>query len=348
MPSTDHARVRLTAAAFLLLIGAAACTTQDAGLEGPDAARAFFQGKTMTYIVATEPGGSYDTYGRLISRHLIARLGLERVIVQNIEGAGQIRGANEVAAARPNGLTLGTFTPGLIASQLIGRSGLQFQLETLSWVGKAGSEPRVFIVSKASGLRSIEDVRALKRPLLMGTGGYGTEGYLDAALLAYALDHQVRFVFGLQTRTGQLSMMRGETEGQVGSFSANRDFVENGFGSIILRIGDADGLEPTIPDAADLATTPEKRAIVELLLSLSTLVRWTAGPPGIPAERLEVLRDAYMSTLQDPQFQAEAAKLRLPIAPMHGATLAKEIVRMLAQPASMVALLRSITKGADQ
>ena len=116
------------------------------------AGREFFVGRTITYIVATNPGGGYDTYARLIARHLERHLGGARVVVKNVPGAANIVGANELYAASPDGLTLGTFTIGLVYSQMVGEPGVRFDLGRLSWIGKAATDPRVLTVGAGATL----------------------------------------------------------------------------------------------------------------------------------------------------------------------------------------------------
>src|SRR5215470_3547389 len=96
----------------------------------------YFKGKTITYIVATSPGGGYDTYGRLISRYLQMHLPGSRILVKNVPGAGNIIGANEIYSAKADGLTIGMFNTGLIYDQLIKRQGVMFDLTKFSWTGK--------------------------------------------------------------------------------------------------------------------------------------------------------------------------------------------------------------------
>lgn len=333
--------------AFLLTFGLWGCAGAGAGRED-DGARAFFKGKTMTYIVATDPGGGYDTYGRLVSKYLTRHLGLAAVVVKNIPGGGHIRGMNAIYAARPDGLTLGTFNTGLIYAQLLGRGGLSGDLRRMSWVGKAGLEPRVLTVSAKSGFRSVEDIRNATRPLLLGTNGVGNESYYDSLLLAHALGLRIRLVFGMASREAQLSMMRGEIDGEIGSFSTYRAFIRNGYGFAVLRVGGGEGVDEAIPDAADLTTTVGGKAIADFVALLTALLRWTAGPPGIPEDRLTVLRDAYVSALRDPGLLAEARRLDIPIVPMDGATLAGEIDRVLDLPARTVALIASIANAEQQ
>ena len=135
------------------------------GALSPSDPREFFKGKTMTYIVATERGGGYDTYGRLIAKYLGKHLGLARVEIRNLPGGGHIDGVNQIHAASPDGLTLGIFNTGVVYAQLLRNPAVHFDLGQMSWIGKAGDEPRVLTVSAKSGLRSLDDIRNAGRPL---------------------------------------------------------------------------------------------------------------------------------------------------------------------------------------
>jgi tripartite-type tricarboxylate transporter receptor subunit TctC len=303
--------------------------------------KAFFAGKTLTYIVATEAGGGYDTYGRLVSQYIGKYLGTRNVVVKNVPGGGHIVGTNELYRARPDGLTLGMFNSGLIYAQLLERKGFHARLDRMSWVGKAGGEPRVLVTSTQSGFRSIQDVKRAGRPLLVAAGGVGTEGYIEGTLLTAALGLRTRVVLGLATRDAQLSMMRGDTEAQFVSASSSRPLLDGGYGVAIMRVGSGAGVDEQVPDAATLLTTDEGRRLVALIQTVAMLGRWTAGPPDIPAERLHVLRQAHAAALSDPDLLVAAKRLELPIEPMDGVTLADAVGRALAQPQATVSLLHA-------
>jgi tripartite-type tricarboxylate transporter receptor subunit TctC len=310
-------------------------------------ARTFFKGKTMTYVIAAEPGGGYDTYGRLVSQHLGKYLGLNRVVVKNVSGGGSVAGTNEIYSARPDGLTLGIFNTGIIYAQLLKRAGLRADLQRMSWVGKAGGEPRVLVVSAKARFRSLDEMRAARRPVLLGVNGVGNEAYYDSMLLAHAVGLQVKPVIGMSSVDAHLSMMRGEIEGRFSSASTARPFVANGYGFMIIRVGSSADVDEGIPDASRFATSPSSVALVELVRSLAMLARWTAGPPGIPADRLAVLREAYMAALQDPGLLDAARRLDIPIVPMDGATLASAIEQSMAVSPDTVAVITSIA-GAER
>ena len=126
---------------------------------------AMFKGKTITYIVATSPGGGYDTYGRLVAEYMQKYLPGSTFIVKNVPGAGHLVGANSIYASRPDGLTIGTFNTGLIYNQLVGLEGVRFDLTKMSWIGKAGSDPRVFLIAQQSPIKTFAELQASTTPV---------------------------------------------------------------------------------------------------------------------------------------------------------------------------------------
>ena len=114
----------------------AAATLPSSAQQGAD----FYKGKTVTYIVATAPGGGYDTYGRLVAEYMQKYLPGSTFVVRNMPGAGHVIGANAIYASRPDGLTIGTFNTGHIYNQLIGLEGVKFDLNKMFWIGKAGAD----------------------------------------------------------------------------------------------------------------------------------------------------------------------------------------------------------------
>ncbi len=324
-------------------LGFAFCTVAALALTGPATAQDnFFEGEKITYIITTDPGGGYDTYGRLVAKYLEKHLPGSQVIVQNIPGAGHIVGTNTLYAAEPDGLTIGSFNTGLINSQLLGREGIQFDLAQMSWIGKAATDTRSLVVSKDCPYQSIEAMRGATEPVKMAAAGVGSAAYIDTILIAEALDLDFEVIPGFDGNEGEMSMMRGEVCAQIGSTSSLAPFVENGHGKFILQVGGES--EEGVPQARDLATDERGRSIIALIDALSEISRLTAGPPGIPEDRLQVLRDAYMAALTDPELLAEAEKLDIPIEQASGADVEERVKAALSQPPETVTLLQEATK----
>jgi putative tricarboxylic transport membrane protein len=297
-------------------------------------AEGYFEGKTITYIIATDPGGGYDTYGRLIGKYLEKHLKAGNVVFKNLPGAGHIVGANTLAASPPDGLTIGTFNTGLIYAQILKRDGVDFDLTTMGWIGKAASDPRVMILGAESGYKTYEDLRNATVPVKFAASGVGSASYTDTNLIASALDLNIEIIPGYNGNEGEMAMLRNEVVGQVGSLSSLRPFVDAGNGTIALGIGG-----DVQPQAIDLTTSDKGKSIANLVQALSELGRLTATPAGVPDEVLQELRDAYWAAVTDPDLLAEAAKLDIPIEPANGADVEKLVEAALDQSPETVAII---------
>ncbi len=328
-----HARKRI-----FPLLGAAltamAVTMPAAGQSGTD----FYKGKTVTYIVATSPGGGYDAYGRLVADFMQKYLPGSTFVVRNMPGAGHIIGANAIYNAKPDGLTIGTFNTGLIYNQLIDRKGIKFDLTQMSWIGKAASDPRVIVVDARSPIKSFKDLQESKQTVNFATSGIGSASFVETKILSDALKLPIKIVAGYSGSEDMMAMRRGEIIGIIGSRSSFEDFVKNGYGRFIAQIG---GKDKDVPQLSSLVTDPEAKSMIALIQSQGEISRLTAGPPGIPADRLEALRTAYRQALNDKELQARAEKLGRPVDPAFGEEVEKMVKEALNQSPKMVALLAS-------
>jgi tripartite-type tricarboxylate transporter receptor subunit TctC len=302
----------------------------------------------LTYVVPTTAGGGYDAYARLIGESIEKRLGLRRVLVKNVPGSGHIVGANEIFEARPDGLTLGTFSPGIIYAELLGVKTLRAKLRQMSWIGQPSEEPQILLASAQSGFRSFEDLKRAGRPLLLGVSDRGSRTYYDAALLTHALGLPTKMVFGLTTTGAQVSMMRGEIELRMNSVSSTLAFVAEGYGHPVVRVARDKTAMGVVPEAGDLVTTDEARRAVNFVRSLTAFAHWTVGPPAIPPDRLQLLRETYLEATRDPSLVDAARRLAIPIGPVRdGDRLATEVAEALDQPPDFVAFIRTVTEPGE-
>jgi tripartite-type tricarboxylate transporter receptor subunit TctC len=326
-------------------LGFAACVALLFSAPGFAADSGMFKGKAITYIVATSPGGGYDTYGRLIARYLQKYLPGSRVLVKNVPGAGNIIGANEIYAARPDGLTIGMFNTGLLYDQLLHRDGVQFDLTKFSWIGKAASEGRALLISNASGIKSIDDMLKAKAPIKFAASGIGAASYNDTRILADALHLNVQIINGFTGNEGEMSMLRGEVAAQVGSVDSLEQFVKNGHGFWALSLaGSADELAG-VPRAVNYVKDERGKQMLALLQVLSEMGRLTAGPPGIPPAVLATERQALTALMKDQSFLADAKKLNLPIDYLPGDVVEVRIKAALNQTPETIATLKRAAGG---
>ena len=299
-----------------------------------------FAGKTITYVVATKPGGGYDAMGRLVAKYLELHLTGSQVTVKNVPGAGHLIGAETIYASEPDGLTIGTFNTGLIYSQLRGAVEGKIDLSKFSWIGKAATETRVVMVAAKSDFKSIDDFKNHAGQLKIAVNGKGSPQHLESTLIAKTLGWNIKTIFGFEGTESEMSLLRGEVDASIGSRSSLQNYVDTGQGRFILEVGGKPGSD--IPQFDELATTEQAKAIVTLINSQAKYARVTAGPPGIPEDRLKVLRSAYMAAVTDPNFIAEAKKAGLEIDAANGDDMSKHIEASLRQPPETIALINSV------
>lgn len=331
------AALRFTQPTFALLAALVAMPSMLAAQSGAD----FFNGKTVTYIVATASGGGYDAYGRLVSEFMQRHLPGSTFVVKNVPGAGHLIGANTIYAARADGLTIGTFNTGLIYGQLTGQAGVRFDLSRMTWIGKAGSDPRVLAIAAATPITTFAELRAAKAPLNFATSGIGSSNYVEITSLTNLLGLPVKLLTGYNGNEDQLAMRRGEVAGGLGARSSFESFVKNGYGRLIAQIG---GRETDVPQLSGLVSEPRAKALVALIEQQTEVARLTAGPPGIPADRAEALRAAFRKAIEDPGLKERAERQGRPLEPAYGDDASKLVRRALDQPADLVASLREAMK----
>lgn len=312
----------------LKLIGAAALAINASAALAADEGAAFFKDKTITYIVATSPGGGYDSYGRLVVEYMQRYLPGSTFVVRNMPGAGHIVGTNAIYASKPDGLTIGTFNTGLIYNQLVNAQGIKFDLSKMSWIGKAASDPRVIVIASQSPITSFADLMAQKQPVNFASAGPGSASYVETVMLTFALKMPVRNLTGYNGTEDQLAMRRGEIVGSIASRSSYATFIENKYGRFIAQIG---GNDKDVPQLASMVKDPKALELLRLVQSQGDIARLTAGPPGIPADRMKALIDAYRKAMEDKELQARAEKLEKPVEPAYGEDVAKAIAVALNQ-----------------
>lgn len=293
---------------------------------------AFYSGKALTYLVSSAPGGSYDFYGRLVARHMIEHLPGAALVVRNLPGQAHIRGANTLYESRPDGLTIGTFSTGLIYDQLTGRPDVRFDLAKMSWIGKAASDPRILIVGTNSPIHRIKDLHQPGDPFLFAVSRIGSLNYNETHILQSALGFNARIISGYRSDDDELAIENRSIDAVFGPKSLYGSFVASGKGRAIFQIG---GSTPDVPQLSDLIRrkgSADAKAIVALIRSQAELARLTAGPPGIPDERLYALRTAYRAALESPALQAEAAAANRRVVPFAvGDDVAREVNSALDQ-----------------
>jgi tripartite-type tricarboxylate transporter receptor subunit TctC len=313
----------------------------------------YYKGKTIKIIVGFSAGGGYDTYARLISRHMTRHIsGNPTIVVENMAGAGSLIAANHVyKVAKPDGLTIGHFIGGLFIQQLLGKAGIEFDARKFEYIGVPTQDNYVTGLSKASGITSMQQWLQTKTLLKFGGIAPGTATSDIPRLLIAAIGLPAQVVDGYKgTADVRLAFNSGEILGVNNSWESFRSTwrkeVESG--EVIIVLQDTGKRHPELPNVpldVEFAKTPESRKLLEVgAHSLGPTARPFALPPGTPKDRLQILRKAYTDTMKDAVFLAEAKKANLDINPTDGVELEKNVNEIFKLEAPLIARLKEILK----
>jgi tripartite-type tricarboxylate transporter receptor subunit TctC len=341
--------VERTAAALLVAALCAAAPARGASVGD------FYRGKTVQVIVGFSPGGGYDLYARVLARFIGAHIpGRPTVVTQNMPGAGSVKAANYLYAVAPkDGTVLGTFDRGLPMEALLGRgAGLAFDATKFTWLGSITDEPAVCAFSTRSGIRTWRDMQT--KPFTVGGAGVTADDEIYPTVLKNLFHLPLRVVSGFPGRAETvLSIERGEIDGLCGwswssLMSRDKRLVDSGAVHVALQLGVANSLKlPGVPLVGDLARDPKAKAVLKLIFSRLTIARPFAAPPGLPAERAKALRAAFMATMADKAFVAEAMRLGLEVRPQSGAKVEATVRAMYGAPPDVVKAAAEALRRAD-
>ena len=295
----------------------------------------FYKGKNIELYIGYSIGGGYDLYARVLARHIGKHIpGNPTIVPKNMEGAGSLRLANWLARVAPrDGTVFGTVGRGVPFDPLLGLPGTQFKAPDFSWIGSANNEVSICTSWGTSQITKIEDV--FTKQMIIGGTGPSDDTVQFPEVLNGVLGTKFRIISGYPGGNDVvLAMERGEVEGRCGwSWSTitatHPDWVKDKKIHLLVQLALEKHRDlPDVPVIVDLAKTTEQRQIIKLIFARQVVGRPYLAPPGIPKDRLEILRKAFMETMVDQDFLADANKSKLEIAPVTGdkvEALVKEI-----------------------
>ena len=272
----------------------------------------FYDGKTFVLVVATNPGGGYDFYGRAIANFMQDELPGSTFIVKNIPGAGNIIGINEVYRSKPNGLTFGIVNPGLIAAQLVGQAGIKFDLKKMTLLGATGESP-YGIIAASPRFKNYEDAKK-KDELLLACAGIGTLSYVIPMILKElkVLDN-TKIMLGYRGAQAELAMMQGNIDAQWSSWSSVSSFVKDGHAIPILFVRSKPAESQNVYNVEDVVKDKENKSLIDFMETIAArLIRGFMGPPNIPSDQLQILRQAFKKVTQGPKYEEFTRKAGYP------------------------------------
>ena len=338
----------LAAVAFLsLLIGSP---------HGLQAQSSFYQDKTITIIVGTVPGGLYDLWGRLFSRIMGKYIpGNPGMVVRNMPGGGSMIAANYLSGvAKPDGLTIGMFQTHMYLQQLVRQPEVKFDVLKFNWLGSQEKGTMVLYIRGDSPYRSIDEIIKAKEPPKCGATGLSDQTTLFTSLLEETIGARFTRVLGYQGGSEvDLAMERGEIicrATRVTVHFSREPFIswdKKGFDRHLVQAGDK--RDPRLPDTPTILELMDKyktsevgRRFARVILAGDELGRPMVAPPGVPLERVKILREAYNKALKDPELLDEVKRSRLDMEPITGQELEVLYKELMDQPRAVVDLVKKL------
>jgi tripartite-type tricarboxylate transporter receptor subunit TctC len=327
------------------VLGLAACLSAVALAALPAAAADFYQGKTITIIVGTAPGGGYDTYARTIARHWAKHIpGKPDFVVQNMPGAGSANATEHVYKIAPkDGTTLGAVFPGAIVGPLLdAKVAGRYDPTKIAYIGSADNSTRLCATFKTSKIATIDDARKTEATLGATQAGGSTRDY--AYMMNALAGTKFKVVTGYQGSADvALAIERGEVDGLCGydwtSMKATQaDWLKEKKVNLLVHF--AMQADPEL----DKMGVPlvwkfvegENKEVAELIVAQQVFGRPYIAPPEIPAERLDILRKSFTATMNDKDFLADAEKVKLAVEPVGGDAVQKLVQKLYAAKPAVV------------
>jgi tripartite-type tricarboxylate transporter receptor subunit TctC len=317
----------------------------------------FYKGKTITVYIGTTPGALYDQWGRILAQHMGKHIpGKPDMIVQNMPGAGHMIAANYVYnKTKPDGLSLiGSIVPTLYFDQLVGRKEAQYDWAKFVWIGSPVQGESQMYMRADTPYKTIEDVRNAKEPPRCGAQGTSDSAYYLPKLFEETIGTKFNLVQGYPGGPEiDLAVERGEIHCRAFTIEAfmSREpyhtWRKKGFVRNIIQTGkkrDAKLPEtPTLWELIDRYKTPDpSRRLATLMLASGQLGRPMMATPGVPADRVKILRDAFNATMKDSEFLTDIDKRQFDLDPVPGEELEKIVKDVMSQPPDIVERMKKL------
>jgi tripartite-type tricarboxylate transporter receptor subunit TctC len=313
-----------------------------------DAVADFYRGRTVDILVGYSVGGGYDTYARVLGRHIGKHIpGNPTIVVKNMPGAGSLKAAQYIYDVAPkDGTVFGTFGRGLAMEPLIGASKPGYDSTKFTWLGSGTDESSVFTIWHTSPVKTWNDM--LSKNFTVGGEGSGSDPDIYAALLRNLFGVKLKLITGYPGTTEvSLAMERGEVDGRASwswtSLKSTRpDWVRDKKVNLPVQMNLTKNAElPHVPLLVEFATNDRQRQILKMVLSRQTMGRPFAAPPGLSEERKQALRNAFDRTMKDPEFLAEAKARGQEVDPVSGAEIDRLVGELYRTPADVIAEARA-------
>ena len=303
----------------------------------PSHAADFYAGKQIKIVVSSDSGGGYDTYSRVLGRHMGKHIpGMPAIIIQNMPGGGGLRAAQFTYKAAPkDGTVIGNIRASNMLDSILGIRGTDIDPTKYEWLGSMAADTDLCSFWHTSGVKSFDDL--LKKEVLVGASGKGAQAYSFPNAINRVLGTKFKIILGYKGAADRiLALERGELQGNCG---INGSTTVSNYGQL-LKQGKLipviqSGVAPypalkDVPLTQSFARTEEQRDILEAIFSQMAIARTYAFPPGTPMDRVAVAAKAFDRSMKDEGLLAEAKKVKIDISPFGSADTAKLMAKLAA------------------
>ncbi len=297
----------------------------------------FYRGKTVTMVIGYPPAGANDVYARMVARHIGKHIpGHPSVVPRNMPGAGSLIAANHIFNVAPkDGTVLGLLVPSLPLEEALGASAVKFKSADFHWVGRIAPAPNITFIMSNSQVKSIAD--AFDKTAILGATGRSATNAIYPTVLNNVLGTKFKVVTGYEgSAAAMLAMERGEVEGHSATYdtlkTVHPDWLTQKKVNVVVQYSLHRHPElKDVPTSVELARNPEQTQILLAVSSASEIGKFVLTTPETPIDRVRTLRQAFDAMVKDPDFIADAQKLRIELGPLPG----NELQRIVAAVAGM-------------
>ncbi len=275
----------------------------------------FYAGKTLTILNSGDAGGGFDTYTRILGKHLSKYIpGNPTIVIKGVPGGGGLRAAQQLFVAPKDGTTIGNLRSSNVLDSILGIRGTEVSMSEYNWLGSMGSDTDICSFWHTAGVKTLDDLR--NKEVIVGASGKGAQNYSFPNAINQILGTKMKIVLGYKGAADRLlALERGELQGNCGIYassiaSLNMPMVESGKLIPVVQSGlTPSPAFPNVPLTQSFARNDRERKLLVGLFSQMEIARVFAAPPGLPKDKVDILRKAFAGALSDPELLAETRQL---------------------------------------
>ena len=310
----------------------------------------FYKGANVTMLIGSGAGGGYDTYSRVLARHMGRHIpGEPHIVPKNMPGGGSIKATNFLYNVAPkDGLVFAAIFNTIPLLPLVGTAGVKFDVRRLGWLGSIGKHQNICATWHASPIKTFEQAKT-RQVVVAATGASGNAAVYPT-IFNEVLGTKFKVVTGYKASEARLAVTRGEADGICGMsyqtlLASDPAWIRDRRITILAQIGlEPHPALPGVPMALDMMKNEADRNVLTFLMVPQEMGRPYVAPPDLPAARIAALRSAFMATMKDPAFIADAEKVRMKIEPIDHAAMDALVARLYAMPQETVARARKLLR----